>query len=397
VQGSLFEFFAQSVDSAGNVGISTNKGRYFTAKPAALQTGTPPKLITNPGQPNGANGFYTGGVNVTLQGTPGVTYTTSVDNGPGSTYTGPISIASDGTHVVKAVGSDNSAASLVVAIDKTAPAITGSLDRPANSNGWYNAPVTATFTCNDGSTGSGVRTCGPGTKFTLNGANQSVTGKALDFAGNGSAPLTLGPVNLDQTKPTVQVTGVTDGASYTVGAPPVPGCAGSDALSGLASCTVATTGGLSNGVGYYTVTATATDKAGNTNTAVAHFTAIYRFDGFLQPINDTAHYIGTNTSVFAAGSTVPVKFQLKRADGSIIQATSAPLWLTPVKGAAMSLPPNEPTTATTATSGPTFTWDATSQQYIFNWKTAKTMAGYYWQIGTKLDDGSIYTVIIGLR
>ena len=56
----------------------------------------------------------------------------------------------------------------------------------------------------------------------------------------------------------------------------------------------------------------------------------YRFDGFLQPINDTAHQIGTSTSVFKAGSTVPVKFQLKNAAGSVVQSATAPVWLTPV-------------------------------------------------------------------
>ena len=69
-------------------------------------------------------------------------------------------------------------------------------------------------------------------------------------------------------------------------------------------------------MGSYTYTATAIDKAGNTSTVTGTYKVIYRFDGFLQPINDTAHEVGTSTSVFKAGSTVPVKLQLKKADGS---------------------------------------------------------------------------------
>ena len=46
---------------------------------------------------------------------------------------------------------------------------------------------------------------------------------------------------------------------------------------------------------------------------------VYRFDGFLQPINDTAHQVGTSTSIFKAGSTVPVKLVLKDAAGNLVQ------------------------------------------------------------------------------
>ena len=36
-----------------------------------------------------------------------------------------------------------------VSIDTTAPTITAATDRPPDSAGWYNAPVTVTFTCAD--------------------------------------------------------------------------------------------------------------------------------------------------------------------------------------------------------------------------------------------------------
>jgi hypothetical protein len=40
-----------------------------------------------------------------------------------------------------------------------------------------------------------------------------------------------------------------------------------------------------------TTNATATDKAGNSSTVAGSYSVRYRFDGFLQPINDTAHQI----------------------------------------------------------------------------------------------------------
>ena len=47
-------------------------------------------------------------------------------------------------------------------------------------------------------------------------------------------------------------------------------------------------------------------------------------------------------------------------------------------------------------SGSDFRYDATAQQYIYNWKTPNT-GGNYWRIGVTLDDGQTYYVNIGLR
>jgi hypothetical protein len=90
---------------------------------------------------------------------------------------------------------------------------------------------------------------------------------------------------------------------------------------------------------------------------------------------------------------VPVKFQLRKADGSIVPAAAAPVWLTPLKGAAMSMPVGETSTTAGSDSGTTYRNDA--GQYIYNWKTDGS--GYYYRIGVRLDDGQTYYVTIGLR
>jgi hypothetical protein len=100
--------------------------------------------------------------------------------------------------------------------------------------------------------------------------------------------------------------------------------------------------------------------------------------------------------VFKSGSTVPVKFQLRNAAGNLVQSATAPVWLTPVLGAKMSMPVDETAVTVSADSGSTFRYDATAQQYIYNWKTPST-GGNYYQIGVKLDDGQVYYVNIGLR
>jgi hypothetical protein len=131
-----------------------------------------------------------------------------------------------------------------------------------------------------------------------------------------------------------------------------------DALSGIATCpdpVVLATNGADQAV-----TRTATDMAGNTTTVTGTSNVKYRFDGFLQPINDTAHQVGVSTSIFKAGSTVPVNFQLKRNDGTVVQAASAPVWLTPVKGSATSAPVDESVYSASADSGSTYQYDATA-------------------------------------
>jgi hypothetical protein len=230
------------------------------------------------------------------------------------------------------VGTD----SVTVRLDKTAPRITGAVTSGTlTASGWYSGPVTVTFTCADGL--SGIATCPDPMVLTANGAN-TASGTATDNAGN-TAEAVVDGIRIDREKPTLTTKDVNvAGAIYTLGAVPAAGCSATDSFSGVASCTVTVAGGNANGVGTFTYSATAADKAGNTAVITGTFTVIYRFDGFLQPINDTAHQVGVSTSVFKAGSNVPVKFQLKNASGSVVQAASAPAWVTPVKGAAMSAP-----------------------------------------------------------
>lgn len=121
------------------------------------------------------------------------------------------------------------------------------------------------------------------------------------------------------------------------------------------------------------------------------------FDGFLQPINDTARQIGLAKSVFKGGSTVPVKLQLKKADGTVVQAQVSPTFLTPQKGSAMSASIDESIYTDPGTTGTAFKWDATSSQYVYNWSTKGLTAGYWYKISMKLDDGIIQTVTVGLK
>jgi hypothetical protein len=96
--------------------------------------------------------------------------------------------------------------------------------------------------------------------FTHNGAGQSVT-RTITATDGGADTVVVRGINIDKTSPRVHVSGVHDGAVY-YGAPPKAHCVASDALSGVASCTLSlhTHGTLTK------YTAKATDRAGNTAT-----------------------------------------------------------------------------------------------------------------------------------
>ncbi|HMJ32750.1 MAG TPA: PxKF domain-containing protein [Baekduia sp.] len=285
--------------------------------------------------------------------------------------------------------------SVTVKLDKTAPSIHGTVvSGQLGDGGWYVGPVTVHFTCSDGL--SGVVVCPDDVTLTANGADQSVKGKAVDVAGN-EASATVSGIDIDRERPAITLKGIAAGGVYTLGSVPTASCSAQDDVSGVVSCDVAVSGGRPNGVGTRTYTATAKDRAGNTTTQTGTYRVIYRYDGFLQPINDTAHQVDASTSIFKAGSTVPAKFQLKRADGTVVAANDLPAWETPAKGSPTTAAVDETLYGAVADSASTYRYDASARQYIYNWSTSAATKSYYYRIGVRLDDGQTYFVNLGLR
>jgi hypothetical protein len=173
--------------------------------------------------------------------------------------------------------------------------------------------------------------------------------------------------------------------------------------SGLVSATgVATLSTSSLTVGGHVITAVYGGDVnfnGSTGALLGGQQVSYRFDGFLQPINDTAHELTCGPtcpiSIFKAGSTVPVKFDLKRADGTLVSATVLPIFVGPVKGGPTTSPIDEGVYADPPSGGSTFS--ASGGHYQYNWSTKGLQAGYYYRIGARLDDGTTWYVYIGLR
>jgi hypothetical protein len=393
-EGMNLSSSASVTDRAGNSRTTTVSGINIDR--------TAPVTTLSAPDPTYPSGWYGAPVTVTLTGIDnlsGVAHTYyTVDGGPAATYDAPFSVGK-GIHTVTFWSSDiagnregtATGHSATFKVDNLPPSIQGGATTSPNGNGWYAGPVTVHFTCSDAE--SAVARCAADQTISGDGADQFVTGTAVDVGGN-SATARVGPVNIDQAKPTFAA--YTGATSFTLGQTVTPPtCNASDALSGLAGCSLVKSGSAltnANGVGDVTYTFTATDRAGNMATQAITVHVGYAWSGFLQPVTNTAHDL-TTASTFKAGSTVPMKFQLKDSSGTVRPATYLPVWLQPVDLGTTSTGAGV-TTSGNGTVGGSFKTDG--QQYVFTWQTPKTGAGHYYRVGVQLDSGDTYTVLIKL-
>ena len=267
-------------------------------------------VLTGPG---GTNGWYTGLVTVTLIATdidgPTDIAATSyrLDNGPAISYTGPLTVSGAGTHTIvfgsvdRALNAETPLASQSFKIDATSPVILPTIVGTPGTNGWYRNNVTVSWSVTDPQSGIATSSGCTATTLTTDTAGVTLTCSATNGAGlTTSVPVT---VKIDRTPPVIS--GL-----------PVPGCTlwppnhklvqvaavtAGDALSGMAAFNVtglssespdpgetdvviagsglqprsiqlrAERSGSGNGR-TYTLTATASDLAGNSSTASARCT-----------------------------------------------------------------------------------------------------------------------------
>ena len=264
-------------------------------------------------------------------------------------------------------------------IDQTAPTVGYVGTSPAaNGDGWYNTDVEVTFGATDLVSGPVEGT----KKVTSSGAGEFVkvlSPEFKDLAGNvraaGEASTVL---KIDKTAPTVTFDSViADG--YYGSTPAQPTCTATDSLSGVrGSCEVT---GYGTAVGKYTLTATATDRAGNTTTITHSYQVnAWTLKGFYQPID-----MGGVLNTVKGGSTVPAKFEVFAGSTEITDPNLMKFTM-----GTIVCEPNALTDAieTTAAAGSTVVrYDALAGQFVYNWKTP-TSPGSCYQLTMTAKDGS---------
>jgi hypothetical protein len=286
-------------------------------------------------------------------------------------------------------GNVESIANQTVKVDKTPPIITGVPTTSPNTNGWYNTDNVVHFAASDAV--SGIDTVRPDTTISSEGVNQSVTGTAIDKAGN-SASTTVSGINIDKTPPQIAINIPANGSAYILNQTLIVDWSATDSLSGITSAT----GTLPNGapidtgiVGAKTFTVNAADIASNTATQTAYYTITYDFLGILPPVRMDG------SSIFKLGSTIPVKFRIADANGNYVSTAVANLTYQKITDNILGTV-EEAISTSAASEGNAFRYDSTDNLYIFNLGTTGMDTGTY-QLNINLDDGTVKTVRISLK
>jgi hypothetical protein len=263
--------------------------------------------------PQGTNGWYTGPVTFTLiatdiDGPSDIAVTSySLDTGPVVGYAGPIIPSSNGSHTIQ-FGSTDLAGnvetprpSVTFKIDTTPPVVVPQVAGTLGNNGWYPSNVTVSWSVTDPESGIASSTGCTATTLTADTAGVTLTCSAINGAGlSSSVPVTI---KIDRTPPTISgmpaagcslwppngklvqvatvtatdiLSGVAPGSFNVTGTSNEPS---SDPTSPEIVITSNGSGGfvvqlqadrLGTGSGRgYTLTATASDMAGNPATAAA--------------------------------------------------------------------------------------------------------------------------------
>jgi hypothetical protein len=297
-----------------------------------------------------------------------------------------VSLAS-GSHTITLTVTDTGGGSdsddvVIDIVDTTAPVIniTGANPMTVECHTSFSDPgATATDGC-AGSvsvTASGsVNANVPGTYIitysATDGANPATATRTVNVV-DTTAPVIACPANVVATLPPDSMA-----TSMVVNYPAVTA---TDSCSSSLTVNSSPASGSVFPVGTTTVNATASD---GTNTATCSFTVTvrYNFTGFFPPISNLPV-----VNVVNAGRAIPIKFSLSGYKGLNIFAPNSP-----ASGPIACNSSDEAVILqdTVNAGSSSLSYDASSDQYIYVWKTDPSWAGTCRQLVVQLNDGSIY-------
>jgi large repetitive protein len=345
---------------------------------------------------------------ITAEATSGagvaVPYTTSANDavsGPVATtcLPAPGSTFALGTTAVSCSATDNAGNPAthsfnVLVQDTTAPALTLPANMTAEATGSNGAAVTYTASASDLVDGARSVNCSPASGSTFALGTTTVNCSATDThnnTANGSFTVTV----QDTTGPAITgvpaniTTGPTNGTGATV-TYTAPSAA--DLVDGVRPVGCLPASGTQFSFGTTTVNCASTDSRGNTSDASFTVTvSSFTFTGFFQPVDN---FPTVNT--LRGGSTVPIKWQLRGQGGTLITTTDSVMtgWPKLFNSTACNGAYTDEIEVVTSGST-TLRYDATAQQFIYNWKTPSGAGCYRLEI--KFADGTIQNLLFKTR
>lgn len=284
--------------------------------------------------------------------------------------------------VVDTGGGSDSDDVLINIVDSTAPVITINGDNPltVECHTIFSDPgATAT----DGCAGS-VTVTPSGTVDANTPGSYTIVYSATDGASPTTASRTVNVV--DTTAPVITcpanvVAVLPPNSMATSMAVSYPAVTATDSCSSSVTVNSSPASGSIFPVGTTIVNATASD---GTNTSNCSFTVtvLYNFAGFFPPINNPPV-----VNVVNAGRAIPVKFSLSGYKGLNIFAPNSP---SSGQVVCNSSDPAVTLEDTVTAGGSSLSYDASTDQYVYIWKTESSWAGTCRQLVVQLSDGSIH-------
>ncbi len=226
---------------------------------------TGPVVTATPARAPDSNGWYNHALTVSFSGTDPTSGVESCV--PPQTYSGPDDANASVNGSCRDRAGNITVRAFGLSYDATAPTVTATPARAPDSNGWYNHSLAVSFTGTDAT--SGIESCVPPQTYSgPDNANASVSGSCRDRAGNTT--VRSFSLSYDATAP--QVTGATPSRpsdrngwynhDLTIS------FAGTDATSGIESCTQVSYSGPDSGNA--SVNGTCRDVAGNQSAPSAY-------------------------------------------------------------------------------------------------------------------------------
>ncbi|HWI41711.1 MAG TPA: PxKF domain-containing protein, partial [Verrucomicrobiae bacterium] len=135
----------------------------------------------------------------------------------------------------------------------------------------------------------------------------------------------------------------------------------------------------------------------NTASATCAYKVVYDFRGFLPPAS-------APLNAETAGQAIPVKWQIPDGLGGFVSSLASVSGIQLVQNPCPAPAATQSANKKGAQKGPAKTaktaavrYDTTDNQFIYNWKTEKGMAGTCYSLKLGLNDGTVHTAEFAFR